>query len=472
MKGLRRFIYRLRGVFSGRRAEDEMREEFTAHVEMWVEDNIRTGMGYEEAKRAAALRFGTLASAQEAYRDQRGLPALDALGQDLRYGVRILARNPGITATAVITLALGIGGTTAIFSIVHGVLLRELPYRDSDRIVTLWERDLKSNQNDRVAFGNFADWRSQSTQFSFMAIAEPFSHELTGEGEPETFNSYLVSEGFFEAAGASFALGRGFISEDYRMPPSPEGYAAGSSGEVVVITHGLWTRRFGGDPDIVRRKINFRGRPTSVAGVLAPGFELPAKRDLYAPRIPTAGDARDRVRNFRFVIARLRPGAGIEAARLELDAIGKRAAQEFPRSNENIGVAIVPLAKTLTGDARSSLFVLLGAVGFVLLIACANVANLMLARGAERGHEFAVRRAIGASGNRILRQVLTESALLSAGGAVIGVALAAWILNAVRRFGPASIPRLDQLELNSSLLTIALAAAVVTITAGRRLNWL
>ena len=377
---------------------------------------------------------------------------MDTVLKDIRYAVRSLLKHPGFLFVSVITLALGIGANTAIFSVVNAVLLRPLPYRDAERIVTLWQNNVKAGvaRND-VSPANFLDWREQSKSLS-MAGVEPFGFSMIGNGEPEQFRSWLVTSGFFEVLGASALHGRTFTTEDYQ--PGNE--------RVVVIGYGLWQRRFGGDQNLVGQKLTLNGQPYTVVGILPPAVQFPPDREVWAPRVLRESDRQLRGPTYWNVIARLKPGVTISQAQDEMSGIAARLAEQYPDTNGGMGATAVFLSEQLTGQVRSALLILLGAVCFVLLIACGNVANLLLVRGAERYREFAIRSALGAARTRLIRQLLTESVLLALLGGIGGVLLASWGVRLILTAGSAKIPRLESVSIDAPVLLFALGVSLLT----------
>lgn len=390
---------------------------------------------------------------------------MQTLLQDLRYGARMLLKQPGFTLTAVITLSLGIGATTAIFSVINGVLLRPLPYPEPERIVTLWEHNAKDGiARDDVSPANFLDWRDRSRSFESLAFANPYSLDYQGATEPETWQAALVSDGFFNALGVNAHLGRTFLPEDFR---SGQTFADAKDKQsfVVVLTYGLWQERFGGDRAIIGRTLNLDGQPATVIGVLPPEFQLPLfdqEKQVYAPQQFDESWRRQRRATYLKVFGRLHPGVTVAQARADMDAIAAQLATEYPQTNTGIGVTTVPLPEQMTGHVRPALWILFGAVGFVLLIACANVANLLLARGNGRARELAIRAAMGAGRGRLIGQLLTESLLLAGAGCAAGLMLAVWGVDAIVALSPGNIPRLDQVGLDRAALLFALALGVVT----------
>ena len=378
---------------------------------------------------------------------------MDTLFQDVRFSLRALLKKKSFAVVAILTLTLGIGATTAIFSVVNGVLLRRLPYRDEARVVTLWQTNLKNGvEREETSPANFLDWRDRVSSCEAIAAAEPFGHSLLDQGEPEAFRSWVVSAGFFDILGVPALYGRTFL---------PEEYTAGKA-QVVVLGYGLWQRRFGSDPKLIGQKLTLNGQPHTVVGIMPPEFQYPAGRELWAPRPPRENDAQIRGGSYIHVIGRLKPGRTVEQAQAELQAIAAQLAQAYPRTNANVSAAVVPLRESLVGKVRLALLVLFGAVGFVLLIACANVANLLLARGTERSREFAIRAALGAGRGRLLRQLLVESLMLALVGGISGVLLSGWLIDLIIAFSPGNLPRLNQVSLNPAVLIFALGVSVLT----------
>ncbi len=394
----------------------------------------------------------------------------DEMIQDLRFGFRMLLKNPGFTAVAVLTLALGIGANTAIFSVINGVLLRPLPFHEPGRLAMLWTDDLKRNLREvATAYPNFLDWRNQSQTFADMAIFNGNPLVLTDAEEPERVLGSFVSASLFPLLGVAPALGRGFL------PSEEEG------GErVVVLSHQLWRRRFGGASDVIGKSIKIDGdansrkngpRAARVIGVMPPDFYFPNKEtQLWEPATVYWRWQRESVERFRAearrwgVVGRLKPHANIGQAQAEMSAIGRRQAQTYSTTDPDFpgfAVNVVPLLDQITGKKlQLALWVLLGAVVFVLLIACVNVANLTLARGAAREREFAVRAALGASRARLLRQLLTESVALAMCGGLLGLALAAAGVRALLLAAPPGIPRLDEVRLDPSALVFTLGVSL------------
>lgn len=376
--------------------------------------------------------------------------------QDIRYGVRMLLKNPGFTAIAVLTLSLGIGANTAIFSVVNGVLLRELPFPEADRIVTLWENNTVDGlERDDVSPANFLDWRERQKSFEQLAYANPFSFDYLAGAEPVTLRSALVSKGFFDVLGASPLHGRIFAPEEYE-----EG-----KNKVVILSHGLWQRRFGADPNIVGTKLTLDKEPMTVVGVMRPEFRLhlfDVDEELWGPEVKTESLKYQRKATYFKVVGRLKQGVTIDQARADMTGIASNLTAEHPSTNTGIGVTAVTLPEHLKGKWRLALLILLGAVAFVLLIACTNVANLLLARGADREREFSIRAAMGAGRGRLLRQLLTESLLIAILGCGIGIVLARWCVHLLVAFNPGDIPRIEQVSVDSTALVFVTAVGFFT----------
>lgn len=383
---------------------------------------------------------------------------MEAFWQDLKYGARMLAKSPGFTLVAVIALTLGIGANTAIFSVVNAVLLRALPYRDADKLVVVWEKSKKNDQNV-VNPANFMDWSEQNNVFIEMAAFADRNAVMLGDGDPEEIPAQFATTNFFSMLGVEAILGRTFTADDGK-PDQPR---------VVVLSYGLWQRRFGGDPQIIGRKLNINRAEAIVIGVMPAGFKWHIKKgsltaktaEMWSPWVIT-NEMRTRRGRFMTVAARIKPDVTFEQSKAEMNAIGARLEEQYNDFNADWGVNVVPLRTQFTGEIGTALLVLLGAVGFVLLIACANVANLLLARAAARQKEMAVRAAIGAGRWRIVRQLLTESVLLAAMGGAAGLMLAWWGTDLLVSLSPPELTDLQQVRISLPVLGFTLAVSLLT----------
>src|SRR5262245_16640135 len=432
----------------------ELEEEMRFHLEMKAEENLASGISREEARYAAERQFGNQTLLREVSRDMWGFRSMETLAQDLRYGARMLRTQPGFTLIAVVTLAIGIGANTAIFSVVNAALLRPLPYPESERLVWLSERAPKY-PTMTISYPNFIDWRAQQTVFEYIGVFHRGSHNLTGRGVPLQLTRVNISADAFAALRAQAAVGRLFNNEEDRPGAPP----------LVVLSHELWRDRFGSDTGIINQSITLSDRAYTVIGVMPSGFMFPSQVDVWTQLGPlTSHPDRQNRGNYPGLrgVARLKPGVTLERARAEMDAIAMRLEQQYPDTNRHHRVWIESLLDNYVSHSRSALWTLLGAVGSVLLIACANVANLLLARAATRRREMAVRIALGATAWRITRQLLTESALMAAAGGALGLLLAQWGTPLILAMGRDAIPRVTEVGLDANVLAFTVVIAALT----------
>jgi putative ABC transport system permease protein len=435
-------------IFRRGKMDRELAEELRQHVELKTRQNIAKGMSEEEARYAAQRQLGNLTRMEEESRQSWGFPFLESLAQDVRYGLRGLRKAPGFTTVAVITLALGIGAATAIFSVVNTVLLRPLPYKDSQRIArihTLSPMFPEFQLGESIP--DFNDIRSGARSFEALAAYQEKAVNLTGPGEPEQIAVATISSEFLPLLGVSPALGRGVLADDEQR----------KSGDVVVLSNSLWRKRFASDPNVVGKSVTLEQKPYTVIGVMPAGFEFPQKSTAaWTPLILTPENSK-RGNWFFSVLVKIRPEQDAQAAQTELDGLAARLSSQYPAEDKGIQFKLTPLQQQVTGEARSGLMLLLGAVGFLLLIACANVSNLILSRGLQRQSEIAVRAALGASRPRILRQLLVESLVLSCLGGAAGMLVAVYGVDAYRALAPADVPRLSELHVDPVIAWFALA---------------
>jgi putative ABC transport system permease protein len=384
---------------------------------------------------------------------------MEALLKDIHYAFRQLIKHPGFSLIAILVLALGIGANTAIFSVVNAVLLRPLPYRAPEKLVWLWGTNpLNDIPKESASYPDFADWREQAQSFETMAAYARTSPILTeGDGEPERLPGAAVIGDFFSVLGVEPALGRKFLPEENEQ----------GKGRVVILSHDLWQRRFGADPKVAGRQITVNGNPHTVVGVMPAGFQDPAPAarkavQMWLPLTVSDNMRSSRRSDFLYVIARLKPDATIDRARAEMKGIASRLEKQYPETNTSWSVIVESLHETLTGDIRPALLLLLGAVAFLLLIACANVANLLLARASSRQREISIRAALGASRGRVIRQLLTENILLSVAGGALGLVIAVWGIHVLLALSPGNIPRLDSIGIDGQVLLFTLGMSLVT----------
>jgi predicted permease len=434
------------------RRKNELNEEITSHLQMAARDCEARGESSAQARAAAQRELGNMGMIQDVTHDQWGWTWLENLLQDLRYGARTLRKPPGFAAVAILTLALAIGANTALFSVVNGVLLNPLPYPQANQLVGLWW-DRTPGQHSSIPYLNFLDWQKQSTAFSSVGAYQQDNMIVTGAGEPEREDGVRISANLFDLLGLKPLLGRSFRPEEDQL----------GAGPVALISDGLWSRKFGSSPDVLGKSITVDGRSYAIVGVVPAKSPIYTTADVFTPLGQYNEEPfRDRRASLGTVgIARMKPGVTLAQARADMDSVARNLAAEYPDANKGTGIFVNPLKDDIIGDIGPTLFMLLGAVGFVLLIACANVANLLLARSAARVREFAIRVALGATRRRIMRQLLTESILLAAAGGALGLLFAAWATKAALAIIPEALPRTDEIGLDGRVLLFTLAISIL-----------
>lgn len=444
---------KLRRIFDRRSIGDGIEQEIDSHLEFLVDENIARGMTPEEAQELAQRQFGSMTITRERAREAWTFPTFESILQDVRYGLRGMRRHPAFTTTILLTLALGIGAATAIFSVVYTALLRPLPYPGGERLVILEESTRKAH-GFSVTWVNFEHWKRENHTFEEMAARE-FAHlTLTGRGDPLLTRAGVVTSGFFGLAGARPLMGRFFTEADDRFGARP----------TVVLTREFWAATLGGDPNIVGGTLALNGKAYEVIGVAPPGLHLiGVPVDVYLPMGLLRGNTVNRSQHASIrVLARLKPGVTLSDARSDLDSIMERLARVDPGPESEHRVVAEYLAESIAGDIRSTLLMIMAAVGMVLAIACANVASLLLVRGAARVREMAIRTAIGAGAARLARQLVTENLLMTAAGGALGVGLAAWCLRALVTAAPPAIPRLSEVTIDVPVLLFAAGITALT----------
>ncbi|HEV2381806.1 MAG TPA: ABC transporter permease [Terriglobia bacterium] len=455
---LRVLASRIRGLLTRHELDQDFQQELDSHLSLLTEENLRRGLSPEEARRAARVRLGGVTQLRETHRELHGLPSIETFAQDIRYALRTLRRAKWISLAAVATLALGIGANTAVFSVVDTVLLRSLPFHEPDRLVMLAQRDPRTGAGANTYFAptTFFDWSSQNHSFTSMSAVEDFQATLAGRGEPVQLAGQAVSASFLGVLGVRPVLGRNFAADE-DFP---------NRNNVALLSYALWQSRFGGSRAALGQSITLNGFPVTVIGVLPPDFEfLSSLPSLWVPLGLDPSARWSEGRDIQ-IVARLRPGASVEQAQIDLTTLTRRLGRDGPviLTGTDTEATLMPLIESYVGEVRPALLVLLGAVLCVLLIAYTNVANLLLARSTARRREMAVRASLGASRGRLVRQLLTESLVLAGIGGVLGVLVAWWGARFLVGLVPASmpIPRLEELGPNFTILAFTLAMTLAT----------
>jgi putative ABC transport system permease protein len=450
----RRLLRTWRNLTQRARVEADLDAELRAWVDLVTDQKVNAGMNPAEARRAALLEAGGVEQVKESVRDVRAGNFVETVFRDFQFGARLLAKDRGFTVTAVVMLALGIGACTAVFSAVHAVLVRGLPYTDPDRLVTLYEKRPQENAwKHHASAPDFLDWREQSTSFESMAAIAHTGVTWQSDAGAEQIMVSIASPEIFDVLGVRPMLGTGFRDE----AELPDGYHA------IILTHGFWQRRFGADPALLGRTITINGSAREVVGILPASFEYPvADVELFAPLWWPSRDNLDRASHEFYVVGRLKPAMTMPAAQAEMDTIASRLEQEYPVENKGHGVNLISMREVLLGPVQAPLLALQVAAAFVLLIACANLANLLLARTLKRGQELSIRLAIGAGRLRLFRQLLCESLLLAMLGGGAGIAVAHAAVPLLRSLAPQdmAVPGIHNMEVDSAVLAACLLLSI------------
>jgi putative ABC transport system permease protein len=456
VKFVRASLLRLFGAFASNRSERDLSAEIESHLQLHFDDNINAGMTPDEARRRAVIALGGIEPTKEIYRDRRGLPLLEWLVRDLRFGARTLLKSPGFTIAGLLILGLGIGVNSAIFTVVNAVVLRPLPFDDADRIMRLWHTPPPTLFAGSPIFSlspaNFIDWEEQNQVFERMAIFRSGRQVLTGTGEPDAVVTLRASADFLPILGISPRLGRGFTPDDDRSDGT----------RTALLSDAFFRSRFGGNPSVIGRTILLNRNPHVVIGVVPDAPVFISRVQVY---VPLAWNEKDRaVRNNHNYngIAKLRPGVEVAQAQSDMTAISKRLEAQYPEDNKDWGALVRPLQEDMIGDVRKSLMLLLGAVALVLLIACANLANLMLVRTHGRAKEIALRGALGAGRLRIVQQLLAEGLVLGAGGGLVGLAAAYYAVDLLKVTFGTALPRVGEVAVDGRVLAFTATAALAT----------
>jgi putative ABC transport system permease protein len=466
MRRLRAALVRLAGWFVRTRRERDWTAEFESHLQMHIEDNLRAGMGAAEARREALMKFGGVESAKESMRDRATFVWIDTSWHDIRYALRSLRRSPGFAVTAILSLALGLGASLAVFTVADNLLVRPLPYHNSSQLVMIWEANPQRGfRHNVVSPGNYLDWKAQNDVFAGMAGLRESRSVLIDGDRAEEFGKQSVTADFFPLLGVQPVRGRLFTAAEDR--------ASNSTDTLLLISYRLWQSWFAGDDNVIGRKVQVNAVPHTIIGVLPPGFYfLNREIDLWEPvGLNPAEEYRKTQGHWMNCVARMRPGITTDQAQPHMSALAARLEAAYPEFNKNWTVEIEPLRDSILRDrslgqdstpVKTSLLVLLGAVGLMLAVACANVANLLLARYSSRRREIAVRASLGAGRGRVIRQLLTESVLLSLAGGFCGVMLARWFVTGLLLFAPTNLTQSADIHVDSRILVLAFGLSLLT----------
>jgi putative ABC transport system permease protein len=451
-----RFLRRLQSLFSAGRKDEELDEELQFHLEMETAKRMHAGMDASSAREAARRDFGGVSYHRDEARDARGVRSIEDFFQDLRVGIRTISQQRTYAIVAILTLAIGIGATTALWAAVYRVLLQPYPFREAHRIVTIRQYDTRTpGSHEEFSPANYLDVKARTRSLDMLAAAEPWGVDWIGPDGPESFEAALVTADAYAIQGLTPVLGRAFQADEFQ---------AGRD-NVVMFSEELWRNRFGADSSLVGRTIVLDSVPRVLIGIMPEEALRPYDSDVWLPKIFTPDDARSRTSAYWTTIGRLAPGVSLEQASAEMRGIAAQLSSEHPATNRNTGIEVVTLREAIAGGVRKNLLVLFGAVAFVLLIACVNVASLQLGESLRRRRELAIRTAIGAGRGRLIRQLLTESLLIAAVGALAGLAIAYWGITAIRTFAPEDLWQLERLHMDGAAIAFALALALASAGA-------
>ena len=447
--------YRVRALMRRDEAERALNAEIEDHLARHAESLERAGWSRDDARRQARLAFGGLEGIKEHTREAWGTVTLESTMQDIRYGIRQLRRNPAFACSGILVLALGIAAVTVVFSTVYGVLLRDLPYDQPDRLVTLGSARREAGfQAAYAGAADYFDWRERQQVFEDLGLTRPVAnYNLTGSGEPERLQGARATASVFSTLRARPLIGRVYTEDEQRDP--------GKASSVAVLSYGLWQRRFGGDPSVVGRTIRLNDTPTEVVGVMGADFQYPNRDfELWTPLYFPPNQIKERGDYSHLSVARLKPGVTLEQARAHMSVIEANLARDYPWANRNSGMFVEPMLNDMTGSVHDALLLLLAAVGVLFLVGCVNLANLLLARATNRAQEFSLRASLGATRSRLARQFFAEAIPLAVAGVVVGIVSAHWLLRLLIPLLPASMPRIGEIGLHGPVLMASIVLSV------------